>query len=1213
MMGFRRILVALGVAAFWLSSPLPALAQSDDPLSLSKSNPGYDSEKSRQVLAEHFAGAWRVTLVDEDGQKLSGRAEVAEDGSGISMVLDGPEGLQSYRSLEVDAARFAAGSGPFLASLTARFRWLGTPAAEGEEDDDSETLLLPYGQDGMTFELDGMELDLPLSWSEPVGAGLRIQISTRDDEGLYEGLWSREVGDSLKGGGQATWIRGAPEIAGVVVIDDQLDPSAGSNYPFRPDGSEIAQVSRERMLVVYGKHLPKFADGAAIESLSGSLAYANDNRSGADRRRVIDAALKEAKVENPDGFDALLVKAVLAPGVTPGSKTLSLDGARGSWDLLFANQEAVLRFVRRSGETTTVFYPGDSGRVELAFTTEMPPREIGVRLLKGSLESPEEVGVLLARRVDRDDPTFQFFQTEAIHFLDWDNAALRPPDDPEALSFKTAEGAEISALLLDPAEAVTLPFVARAQIFADPSQLGPLWEEALDRVAACGEGTIEDYEAFQMQEASRVSRVILTELGSRDIRLLNGDQAAAILIRDEFVRQTLQLVPIFRARAEDEAQMRAYREAAKASPAVAGQPFWQNMKGEFEKQGWLWDPDVEIPMVETLDVEDLAETLNVTPEEAEALALEQTMAAAQRQAQAMEDSVSLALDAGDCEIENMLVIAGHRAPGVVSRILPRLVKKETSEGREYWVADTVAQGFVKGLSTPGAAVRALEEYSEADTDVGLAVAAIVTMGTSAGLQLAGRGTAALYAALTAEAIDLASEAIDIYRYFKAEERYDIATGAAVALGDDILQEAMADRKSALTTALGTLVSGGATAANLKQLRHFRNVESGKQLLRGRGGVLDDLSELSEAERLDLAAYYGDILSKARKKGLGELDPATQADFATFQKYFKEAGATPPSAAPRRTATAPDTAPGTSSVPEPAARPSAAGGPTAAGNAPAGRAPAGSDEWSQWALQNRNDLGRSDDVYRHYAFEPNPQVMNPETREAFRGVLGDMAANRPHGGRAMIQVGNTLKERQAFLAGRDARAFDEAGFVHFQRSKEHRGKTTGRIYIRADANHVDEVMEHVVKRVVDDPARFPQVNSAKVAGPQQAGRRRDNIVIYTGSPEARQRVLDEIAAYQKRNPGHFVDTTPPMTRREMPGVATGDEPIKRYPGEVVSFGSVRADAIHAAVTRLKAFEKAEGLRFPEKTYEGLYKRFLDDELRKRGVDPLDPSRNLPSGG
>jgi hypothetical protein len=157
----------------------------------------------------------------------------------------------------------------------------------------------------------------------------------------------------------------------------------------------------------------------------------------------------------------------------------------------------------------------------------------------------------------------------------------------------------------------------------------------------------------------------------------------------------------------------------------------------------------------------------------------------------------------------------------------------------------------------------------------------------------------------------------------------------------------------------------------------------------------------------------------------------------------------------------------------------------------------------------------------------------------------------------------------------------------------------RIYLSTPADRAMDVMDFVVKQIVDQPAAFPGVIEAKVAGTDQVSRRFDSIVIYLTDQSARDAVLREISAYQGLNPGSFVDYSLPMTEPRFAGVAVAAQPLRALGDSV---GDLYAQAVYKALTdALSAGDDFAG-----------FKQRVLAELRARGIDPDLPHR-LGSGG
>jgi hypothetical protein len=638
-----------------------------------------------------------------------------------------------------------------------------------------------------------------------------------------------------------------PRIAGIVVVDEQLArPLAAAHhsespmaYPAPPGGS--GRGVPYRTLFVWGENLPETA-GAGVASLNADVKYEagsalfrykpGPRRAGEARRAGEQKAALQDPTFTPQRYSTLMLQANLGPGITPGPKELTINGARGEWTLLFSNQAAVMRFVRESGQAdydpTSVFYPNDTGFIEIVYAADVGFKEIDVAIglqpdAAAGRYDVQPVSVMTATKLD--GRTLPTYRTPPI-YLDDVSVYPLPAESEGEVRLPVRAGDRLEARLQNPLDALLVSPATVADIAADPASLGPSWLSALKRVAVCrGEAGVTPDNKYAGQEALEVARYILVAWKSRrTVTVLKGDHAAAILIRDEFVRMAEEMLS------------QAKQAAALRRPsAPASAPF-----------------DVE----------------------------------------KVQAAVKRAVDAGDCNLEELLVLAGQDAPAVLARVLPRLVKADDT-GR--WVADRVAQGFVRSLHIPAAAVRALEELAAIDDAYKAMALAVVTLGAGAALELGGAAAAGGYAILAGDAIDIAVFGTkSVQRYLNGERQYAYAQGATPILGSDaFLGEAAATRESAFMTAVGLIAPGVSGAFGARHIRNLQAANRGRAILEKNLSALDDLSRLSETKRLDLAAYYQDMYANASRGR--RLSPADKAAFERFQAYFAKAGQPMPSA------------------------------------------------------------------------------------------------------------------------------------------------------------------------------------------------------------------------------------------------------------------------------------------------------------------------------
>ncbi|WP_290050565.1 T3SS effector HopA1 family protein [Amycolatopsis solani] len=95
----------------------------------------------------------------------------------------------------------------------------------------------------------------------------------------------------------------------------------------------------------------------------------------------------------------------------------------------------------------------------------------------------------------------------------------------------------------------------------------------------------------------------------------------------------------------------------------------------------------------------------------------------------------------------------------------------------------------------------------------------------------------------------------------------------------------------------------------------------------------------------------------------------------------------------------------------------------------------------------------------------------------------------------------------------------------------------RVYLNPHPRHIAEVYEFVKARIHP----LPEVTWVKLADHARATTVRDVIVVYLSAKDAEKAVVDLLADYQRRYPGHFLDEVPRLTLRRLPGVGVGAEP------------------------------------------------------------------------
>jgi len=888
----------------FLSPPLAFAGNpaAEDRLSFSRTLTGFDPDRSARVVAQSMSGTWSVQHQPASGPSASGSAILGVDGRTATLTLQGTEGERRFQAIEIDAFAFAnPAPGEPEAMLSIRFAEDQAAARSASP----LSLTLAAGGEALGFKLDALRSDVALDAAD---GRFRVMLLSKPG-GQLEGAWSAEKdGRDLVEIGRQSWTSGATRIAGVVVLEDQLSqPTPGQAgvlatmaYPFGPQGDGLG--SKRRTLFVWGENLPTHAERAELGSPSPYLTYEPEyvnlehlKATGLKRAAALTAtsAPNAGAGASAPPVDGIVVRANLSPGIAPGRQELTVNRASIGWPLVFSNQIALLRFVREGGDAradpTASFTTAEIGFLELAYDVEMPLGRVGIELLRGGDENLESVGVLRALPIAGQKAVYR---TTPIHFHDIDQPALSPPGAPDALRVGARSGMRFSARLADPAEALLLPPPARVEIVSSPNELGPLWEEALRRVARCyGDDSVSA--TYAQETATLVERSVLGVLFKKDLRLLKGDHAAAIILRDAFQQAMGESTANYSILLSDPARLAEFWARAAATGNTESDPFWSRAKATWITKKDGAEDKREVPLWRTLDAEKRSAEFGMRQDEAQRWALDQTRAALAELLEQMRGAVEIARDAGDCDLARLLAISGQNPNPMVPRVLPRLMqlKQTTNPPGSHWEPDRIAQGFVKGLGTPGEAVRALEEYSAAADAVASSVLALATLGGSAiasGIGYAGAAVKGLL--LAADVVDLAYFGSQgALRYRSAEQAYDFARGAAPVLGAGALEDAEAARQSAILAGVGLLAPGLSGVAAAKQLKNVTAVQRGRVLAQGQ--ALDRVSSLTGAERADLAAYYADLMSRSNRNGRSSLGEAERAALELLDKRAPTAAAT----------------------------------------------------------------------------------------------------------------------------------------------------------------------------------------------------------------------------------------------------------------------------------------------------------------------------------
>ena len=306
--------------------------------------------------------------------------------------------------------------------------------------------------------------------------------------------------------------RGPPVIMDVVVSDQQNrveDFVPSYPYPFGPN----SRGSQSRYLLVVGYNLP----GAPVDQIKlpdnddityGFLAYPDTEnafykkffaRRWAQFYETDDeaAALARAKA---DGYDSVLVRADLKPGVLPSLRTITLSDRRdisvqGRWSLEFGDLSVQTSFVRllNDGGLDLLNQAYLPERIHFAVETNfrVPIEEIPVVIDAENLGGggPNQIRMVARRsdiaggRIYLTGPIDLHHKSDSALLTGGTAIAVLPDDDSPPLIQAFVDPAFIFKDFRVP----VLPRVASAGVATSPTvgDYSWLWLDALIRAAAC--------------------------------------------------------------------------------------------------------------------------------------------------------------------------------------------------------------------------------------------------------------------------------------------------------------------------------------------------------------------------------------------------------------------------------------------------------------------------------------------------------------------------------------------------------------------------------------------------------------------------------------------------------------------------------------------------------------------------------------------------------
>ena len=786
----------------------------------------------------------------------------------------------------------------------------------------------------------------------------------------------------------------SPRSADYIRAPPPSNADNATEYPFQEGAQNDS--TRRRLFIVGQNLPQRPADALNLKAGNERFHYSLFALPGEGYDKLFEMGWRKARIKDNAKFSALVVEARFEDGTKPGVKTLSLNGAPGFWHLDFADANAFMEFSHRwqedidtgAGEYSLAetAYTDDLIYVTL---TEQAPLEfegLGIDLFKNDIEvaslyarryEPPGEGEIHRQWCEREQQKrggsvgsirdFKLWCKRSRGLPDYrsepirlrpvgpllieggDQTAFLSPllDVPVELDVNKGDvlEARISKAYRDRMQAI--PGTARTTLISHPGDLGPTWRNALKRAAACYEDGSKDidFDTITREEAETYSKFVFTEnilqlimplwpgnVSFRDIGIRKGDHAAAILIRDEFLKVTEpQLRELLEIATDNDKLWQFYQTRVSST-----MPFWRVMKVKGPNDGWesettafLTEMGYQVsvesmsPLAKALidaaaeylpqgqsdgdwPIGDLVYAITTNPagsgiseRHAHLYAVRKTKQALMELVNRAADAYARATKAGDCNVEELMLIGGQDAGDIVARILPRLVQASGDGPGAYWQPDRVAQAYVRSLKEKGAAIRALESYGRIDEAYQALALAAVTAGAAATLTaggLAASGAALMLVADAADMIYFGSKALD--QYLESEPLIAYAQGATVGgLGEEFYYEAEAMRTEGWEAAVALLAPAVGVVSGVGSVRAIRSVERGSEVLKGIKVLdADAIGRLSRVDQDALLSYFSDLHARRPGNKLRDLNNYGRAlrdtelnDFKKFADFYRQGG------------------------------------------------------------------------------------------------------------------------------------------------------------------------------------------------------------------------------------------------------------------------------------------------------------------------------------
>ncbi|MCG8474054.1 MAG: T3SS effector HopA1 family protein [Cytophagales bacterium] len=163
-------------------------------------------------------------------------------------------------------------------------------------------------------------------------------------------------------------------------------------------------------------------------------------------------------------------------------------------------------------------------------------------------------------------------------------------------------------------------------------------------------------------------------------------------------------------------------------------------------------------------------------------------------------------------------------------------------------------------------------------------------------------------------------------------------------------------------------------------------------------------------------------------------------------------------------------------------------------------------------------------------------------------------------------------------------------------------TNYRLYINSVPKHIHSVVHFLINQVLLSND-FPHSYTIKLANHSLLSRRKDNVILYTGTPFETTRVIELIKVFQQSHPAFFENETPALTQKVAKGLGFAHTPNLGY--EPAS-GTIAFDYDSHRLDRLLETINSPSTPAMEEFAKLQDVREIVDEMEQKKNNPLLPA-------